>query len=157
MHVERRTNLMHVKRHANLMYRELHLFMHVKRRRCRRVGVVKRRSNAVMHLDNQGAESLSHEILRRRVGGVGRGNRLLTRLHYCASFLHACITRLHYYCASLHACITTQASGKSGGTRTRESTSSTCSSTGVFSLVAAKAGGLRYLEKGLGFDAQAQA
>ena len=94
MHVERRTNLMHVKRHANLMYRELHLFMHVKRRRCRRVGVVKRRSNAVMHLDNQGAESLSHEILRRRVGGVLAPDSAL-----------ACITAPLFYNPALLACI----------------------------------------------------
>jgi hypothetical protein len=102
------------------------------------------------------------------------GARLCSRLHYC-TFLHACITRLHYctsshacitrlhycacitrlhYCASLHACITTQASGRSGGIRTRESTSSTCFSTGVFSLLAAKAGGFSFREKGLVFDAQ---
>ena len=47
-----------------------------------------------MHPDNQGAESLSHEILRRRVGGVGELD--------CAL---ACITA-SFYMPALLACIT---------------------------------------------------
>ena len=50
-----------------------------------------------MHLDNQGAESLSHEILRRRVGGVGELDSAL-----------ACITA-SFYMPALLACITAPA------------------------------------------------
>jgi hypothetical protein len=60
-----------------------------------------------MHPDNQGAESLSHEILRRRVGGVGELDSALaciTASFYMPALL-ACITA-PLYMPALLACIT---------------------------------------------------